>query len=135
MQLCTKRTLSLSQAGFLTISYIPFSAKNVMREIMLADTVQRLPEVLNSLRQELASCHTEKKTLSAQERFNNPAELKSIVMQIMWHVQRRILSYLDGDLESAMKFPGKLQTLEEEIDEEDESEWSLKELVSVHQLC
>jgi hypothetical protein len=49
-------------------------------------------------------------------------------MQILWHMEKRILSYLDGDLEAAMKFPEKLQTLEEEIEEEEDSEWSSREL-------
>lgn len=38
------------------------------------------------------------------------------------------MSYLDGDLESSMKFPEMLQTLEDEIEEEEESEWSSREL-------
>jgi len=104
------------------------TAKQVMREIMLEDTARRLPEVLRSLREELAQCQKEEKTLIEKAKFNNPAELKLVVTQVLWHVERRIVSYLDGDLESAMKFPEMLQTLEEELEEEDDSEWSSREL-------
>ena len=104
------------------------TAKQVMREIMLEDTARRLPEVLRSLREELSKCQKEEKILIEKAKFNNPAELKLVVSQVLWHVERRIVSYLDGDLESAMKFPEKLQTLEEELEEEDESEWATREL-------
>ena len=104
------------------------TAKAAMRKIMLEDTATRLPEVLQSLRNELSSCLKEEKTLQEKEKFNDPHTLKEVVMQILWHMEKRILSYLDGDLEAAMKFPETLQTLEEEIDEEEESEWSTREL-------
>lgn len=110
-------------------SRIGFStAKKVMREIMLEDTARRLPEVLTSLRKELLGFQKEEKTLQDKQKFNNPAELKVVVMDVLWHVEQRIMSYLDGDLESSMKFPEMLQTLEDEIDEEEESEWSSREL-------
>jgi hypothetical protein len=41
-------------------------------------------------------------------------------------VQRRLSAYLDGDLMSALKFPEKLQTLDDEIESEDSSDWSSK---------
>jgi hypothetical protein len=104
------------------------SAKTVMREIMLEDTVKRLPEVLSELRKELTSLVKEEKVLSEKMKFSDPAELKSIVGIILYEIEKRMNSYLDGDLESAIKFPGKLQTLEEEIDDEDTSDWALKDL-------
>jgi hypothetical protein len=110
-----------NRIGFLT-------AKQAMREIMLEDTARRLPEVLRSLRDELSKCLKEEKSLIEKAKFNNPAELKVVVQQVLWHVQERIKSYLDGDLESAMKFPEKLQTLEEELEDEDDSEWAEREL-------
>jgi Dynamin family len=104
------------------------SAKTVMREIMLQDTVKRLPEVIAELRKELSSLTKEKKTLDEKMKFNDPAELKSIVAIILYDIETRINSYLDGDLESAMNFPSTLQTLDDEIDEEENSEWAEKEL-------
>ena len=104
------------------------SAKKVMREIMLEDTVKRLPEVLSELRKELTALSKEKKTLDEKLKFNNPMELKSIVGTILYEIEKRLNSYLDGDLESAMKFPDMLQSLDEEIDEEDNSDWAGKEL-------
>ena len=104
------------------------TAKRVMREIMLKDTVQRLPEVLASLRKDLEACQKEERLLKERQKFNDAHTMKAVVDRMMFRIQERILSYLDGDLELAMKFPGKLQTLEEEIDEEEESDWAAKEL-------
>ena len=104
------------------------SAKKVMREVMLEDTAKRLPEVLHALRKELLKLEKEQKTLLEKEKFNDPKELKVVVSQVLYEVEQRIISYLDGDLECSMKFPEKLQTLDDEIDEEEESEWSKKEL-------
>jgi hypothetical protein len=105
-----------------------FSAKKVMREIMLHDCVKRLPEVLAELRKELSALCKEKKTLDEKLKFSDPAELKSVVGTVLYEIEQRINSYLDGDLESALKFPEKLQTLEEEIGDEETSDWSEKEL-------
>jgi hypothetical protein len=104
------------------------SAKKVMRQIMLEDTARRLPEVLSALRRDLASCQNEVKTLKEKRRFNDPKEVKLVVGQILELIQRRILNYLDGDLETAVKFPEKLQTLDDELDGEEESDWYSKEL-------
>jgi Dynamin family len=101
-----------------------FSAKKVMREIMLHDCVKRLPEVLAELRKELSALCKEKKTLDEKLKFSDPAELKSVVGTVLYEIEKRINSYLDGDLESALKFPEKLQTLEEEIGDEETSDWS-----------
>lgn len=104
------------------------SAKARMREVMLEDTVRRLPEVLSQIRKELNECLTEKAVLKERERFMNPSELKSIVRDVIWHLNKRVGDYLDGDLESSMKFPDKLQSLEDEVEAEDESEWAEREL-------
>lgn len=103
-------------------------AKKVMREIMLKDTIERLPEVLASLRSDLDSCEKESRLLKEQQKFNDAQTLKGVVDRMMFSIQEKIQAYLDGDLELAMKFPHKLQTLDEEIEEEEESDWSAKEL-------
>jgi len=110
-----------SRLGFQT-------AKKVMREIMLQDTARRLPEVLAALRKELAEREKEEKRLVDMQKFNDPKELKAVVGLMLTEVDDRLQNYLDGDLESALKFPERMQTLEEEIDEEEESEWSEKDL-------
>jgi hypothetical protein len=104
------------------------SAKKVMREIMLVDTAKRIPEVLAALRAELDKCRKEHKTLKEKMKFTDPAELRTVVTDMVFHLQKRVLAYLDGDLESARKFPAMLQTLEDEIEEEEDSEWAEKEL-------
>eukprot|EP00923_Selenidium_pygospionis_P053396 GHVN01092496.1.p1 GENE.GHVN01092496.1~~GHVN01092496.1.p1 ORF type:complete len:876 (-),score=178.78 GHVN01092496.1:187-2814(-) len=104
------------------------SAKKLMRQIMLRDTADRLPEVLGSLRKDLASCEKESKQLSEKMRFNSPAELKSVVGELLNDLKERLTSYLDGDLAVSMKFPERLQTLEDEIEEEEDSEWSERPL-------
>ena len=103
-------------------------AKKVMREIMLKDTVERLPEVLDSLRADLNACDKEARLLKERQKFNDAKTLKGVVESMLFRIQERIQSYLDGDLQLAMKFPEKLQTLEEEIEEEEESDWAIKEL-------
>lgn len=104
------------------------SAKTVMREIMLQDTVKRLPEVIAELKKELSALQKEQKILEEKKKFLDPMELKSVVGTILFEIEKRINSYLDGDLESAIKFPEMLQTLDEEIDDEENSEWAGREM-------
>lgn len=70
------------------------TAKKVMREIMLEDTARRLPEVLASLQKGLLECQKQEKILRDKKKFNNPAELKAVVMDVLWHVEpaNRVLS-------------------------------------------
>lgn len=104
------------------------SAKKVMREIMLQDTARRLPEVLSELRKELANLEKEEKRLVDMQKFNDPKELKSVVGLMLSEIDGKLQCYLDGDLESSLKFPELMQTLQEEIEDEDDSEWSTKDL-------
>ena len=104
------------------------SAKKLMREIMLNDTVERLPEVLSSLRMDLSQREEEANIISEKLKFNEAANLKIVVSELLVQINKKMLKYLDGDLTSSIKFPKKLQTLEQEIDQEEESEWSEKGL-------
>jgi Dynamin family. len=103
-------------------------AKDKMREIMLTDTAQRLPEVLSSLRGELSDSLNELEQLRCKKKLMDPREVKIIVGEVLHEVGKRINSYLDGDLETASKFPDVLRDLEEELEEEEESEWCLRRL-------
>jgi len=104
------------------------SAKEVMRGIMLEDTIKRLPEVLSELRSEKSSLDKERKVLLEKQKFNDPDKLNVVVMDILHDIEKRINSYLDGDLQSSIKFPERMQTLDEEIESEEDSDWSEKEL-------
>jgi GTPase Era involved in 16S rRNA processing len=104
------------------------TTKNVMREVMLEDTARRLPEVLTSLRKELGDCQNNLKILNEKKRFNDPSEVKLVMVQLLQRVQTRMLAYLDGDLETSVKFPHVLQTLDDELQDEEESEWCNREL-------
>jgi hypothetical protein len=104
------------------------TAKKKMREIMLEDTVKRLPEVITTLRAQLDDCREELSTLQETQRFTNPHEVKRIVQEMLYIIIKRLHSYLDGDLESARRFPEKLQTLYDEIDDEEDSDWERKVL-------
>lgn len=104
------------------------TAKKVMREIMLKDTVQRLPEVLASLRADLLRCQKEQKYLKDRQNLSDPKNLRNIVNRMLFRIQEKIQSYLDGNLEVGQKFPDKLQTLHDELDEEEESDWRGREL-------
>jgi len=95
---------------------------------MLKDTIERLPEVISSLRNDLDKCNTECSILEDREKFNDPQNLRNVVTRMLFEIQERILNYLDGDLELSLKFPEKLQTLEDELDDEELSEWSTKPL-------
>ncbi len=102
--------------------------KKVMRTIMLEDTARRLPEVLKSLRVDLGRYQNKLKQLKEKEKFNDPKEVKVVMGHLLQQVQRRIIAYLDGDLETAVKSPHILQTLDDELNEEEDSEWSTREL-------
>ena len=104
------------------------TTKNVMRTIMLQDTALRLPEVLKKLRMDIGNYQNRLKLLKSKEKFNDPAEVKIVMANLLRRVQKRIISYLDGDLETAVKSPHILQTLDDELDEEEDSEWSTREL-------
>eukprot|EP00854_Cymbomonas_tetramitiformis_P000619 gene619-1045_t len=99
-----------------------------LRGILLDDTARRLPEVLQEIRSELASCETEYRMLTEGQRYHDPVALRLIVSDILHQVQRRIVEYLDGSLEIALKLPEHLQTLEDELNEEDNSDWADRKL-------
>lgn len=100
------------------------AAKNEMGGIMLRDTAERIPEVLRELRFELAENLKERSVLKEKLQLSDPILLQGMVANMVRKLELRIIAYLNGDLVSAMKFPEKLQTLEKEISEEEESDWS-----------
>jgi hypothetical protein len=104
------------------------TAKKKMREIMLADTAKRLPEVIASLRLELDRCRKELSVLRDKQRFTDPQELKYIVQNMLYVLEQRLLAYMDGDLESTRKFTDQLQTLGDEIQSEEDSDWEAREM-------
>jgi Dynamin family len=106
-----------SRLGFL-------AAKKEMREVMLRDTVERIPEVMDELRRELLERHKESKILKDKLQFSDPVRLQGVVAKMVFQLNLRIQAYLDGDMNSAMKFPEKLRTLTEEIFEEEDSDWT-----------
>lgn len=99
------------------------SAKNEMRKIMLEDTALRLPEVLQSLREDLGLYQNKLTELKEKARFNDASEVKLVIGSMLQQVQRRMCAYLDGDLETAVKMPQVLQTLDEELEDEEDSDW------------
>ncbi len=103
-------------------------AKDKMREIMLMDTALRLPEVLRSLRSELSDCQNEFEQLNDKKKLMDPREVKLMVGDVLHEVGKRVHAYLDGDLETAFKYPHTLRDLDEELEEEEESEWYSRKL-------
>jgi hypothetical protein len=114
-------TDSASRLGFL-------AAKKEMREVMLRDTVERVPEVLQELRRELQECVKESKALEEKLKFSDHIKLQAVVANMAYQMSDRIKAYLDGDLSAAIKFPDKLQTVIDEIFEEEDSDWVHREL-------
>jgi Dynamin family len=114
-----------SRIGFRT-------AKKEMREIMLKDTLERVPLVVNELRAKMNIYRAELDTLQNKHRLTKPDELKPVVQALLHEVKQRIVEYLNGSLQATMKFPERLQSLNNEImDEENEDRpdgWSSREL-------
>ena len=105
-------------------SRIGFSvAKDKMREEMLLDTATRLPEVLSSLRKEYSKLRDELAVLEGTKQFHDPNYLRLQVGNLLQDVCDRIKDYLDGDLETAAKFPELLMDLDKELELEEDSEW------------
>ena len=99
------------------------TTKSIMRTVMLEDTALRLPEVLKSLRDDLGKYQNKLKTLEVKKKFNDANEVKIVIGSMLQQIQRRMGAYLDGDLETAVKMPHVLQTLDEELQDEEDSEW------------
>jgi len=66
--------------------------------------------------------------LKERYKFNDPKEVKLLVSQTLQAVEKKVLDYLDGDLETAFKNPDLLQTLDDELKAEEDSEWCDREL-------
>jgi hypothetical protein len=58
----------------------------------------------------------------------DPANLKYMIGDLLHGICGRICSYLDGDLETAQQFPAFMKDLEEEIEDEENSEWKGRRL-------
>lgn len=99
-----------------------------LRKHMLEDTVRRLPAVLKELRRQLKECELRQLHLKEQTKYNDAKALKHSVSDVIFGLQRNIFEYLDGSLRIAKKFPDKRQTLSQELEDEEESEWAAKEL-------
>jgi Dynamin family len=105
------------------------NAKKKMREIMLKDTMQRLPLVADELRAKKNVYCTELEELKEKQHLTDPSHLKPIVQSFLHEVKQRIVEYLDGSLEATIKFPEHLRSLHEEIDDEDKpGGWSSRVL-------
>ncbi|KAL3911949.1 MAG: hypothetical protein SGPRY_008506 [Prymnesium sp.] len=99
-----------------------------LRKRMLEDTARRLPDVIRTLRDEKRRLLEEIKRLEQANKYNDPAELKNVVSDIVHELRSKIIEYLDGSLRLAQKFPEKLQVLDDEINEEEESDWVHRKL-------
>ena len=100
------------------------TAQATMHKEMLEHTLATLPLVIGSLQHELGDKQKELQVLKEKLKFTDPTELRVIVKDMLICIQERLTAYLDGDLQAAMKFEGKCQTLEEEVDEEETSNWA-----------
>jgi hypothetical protein len=97
-----------------------------LRKRMLEDTARRLPEVIKTLREKEAAIEAEMSRLEEARKYNDAKNLKQVVSDIVHELQRKINEYLDGSLRLAQKLPQKLQILDDEMDDEEESEWRHK---------
>eukprot|EP00804_Cyclotella_cryptica_P002740 CCRYP_009637-RA/>CCRYP_009637-RA protein AED:0.03 eAED:0.02 QI:0/0/0/1/1/1/4/0/825 len=104
------------------------TASDEMRKQMLVDTATRLPEVLRSLRKDLSHYKEELDAFEGRKRLMDPSNLKYMIGNMLHGMCGRISNYLDGDLETAKQFPDCMKDLEDELQEEDDSEWSSRRL-------
>ena len=100
------------------------AAKLHLREVLLRDIYDRLPDVFGDLEElkvgveeELAPCYEKKKLYDNED-------LKKVVLDFMCVVVQKMIGYLDGDLQASIKFKDSLQTLADEIEDEEDSEWA-----------
>lgn len=108
------------------------TAQATMRREMLEHTYDMLPKVIGSLQKELELRQTELRGLKEKQKFTDPAELKVVVKDMLTSIQERVAAYLDGDLLSSLKYTERLQTLEEELFQEEETYWAMGEDLNHH---
>ena len=101
---------------------------SAMRSTMLEHTCKQLPIVLREIREELSELTKKQKTLKEALKFSNPGELKAIAILFLSEIQKSVNKYLDGSMKASITFSTRSRTLEEEIDEEDNSDWCAMEL-------
>jgi hypothetical protein len=104
------------------------SAQAMMRKEMLEHTLEIIPVVIGSLQREMTEKKIELQDLTERQRFTNPSELKVVVNNLLHCLQERMTAYLDGDLLAAITHTDRLQTLDEEIEAEEDSMWADEEL-------
>jgi hypothetical protein len=103
-------------------------AQTTMRKQMLEHTLETLPTVIESLQNDLQERQLKLQDLKEKQKFCDPVELKGIVKDMLHQLQQRVANYLDGDLISAIKYRDQLQTLDDEIEKEEDSDWANEEL-------
>lgn len=59
-----------------------------------------------------------------KNRFRDPNHLKLKIGNLLHDVCKRIVDYLDGDLEAAISLPHHMMDLECELEQEEDAEWS-----------
>lgn len=61
-------------------------------------------------------------------RLMDPSNLKLMIGNMLHGVCGRISNYLDGDLSAAIKFPEFMKDLDEELEDEENSDWCSRRL-------
>ena len=104
------------------------TAMNKLRTELLKDTAKKLPKLQGDLLDKLAKAEAAKSNLVARQQYADPNHLKLVISRIEQAVTKKIVNYLDGDLESAIHLEHLLQTLDQELDFEEGSDWKDKRL-------
>lgn len=105
-------------------------AQNTIQTNILEHTIATLPTTLESIQNEKAVRQGEIDSLNEKLKLSDPVERKKVWTEFLFQVEERVGAYQNGDLRSSMDYPETLQTLEEELFEEDNSPWAEKELNS-----
>lgn len=109
--------------------YVGFSAAvSKMNRLLLDDTRGRLPQVLMELSAKRNKASEELESLKQVLKFTEADTIQLKMAEVLDELVRRINGYLDGSLHVAKKLPQLHQTLMDEIDGEEMSDWAKRDL-------
>jgi hypothetical protein len=106
------------------------TAQNMFQAFIVEHTLATLPTIVESFQNDLTARYSERDSLNEKLKLSDPVKLKKVATEYFYQTEERVGSFLNGDLHSSVEHPHKLQTLEEELFEEENSPWARKELNS-----
>jgi len=100
------------------------SAKKCIRKVMLEDVIGCIPDVLKHLKAELRRCMMLRDELRERQESQDPENVKSVADQAFRKVKLRIQDYLKGILANDGDQDAYKQSLDDEVEAEEDSAWA-----------